>query len=74
MENAAATAVAGKSIRICHPSDAAAVNLRGYIDTLATALKCSMDVQTTDGREMILRYVTSYVSKFKDVFMSKGKM
>ena len=60
------------SIKICHPSDAAVVNLRCYIDTLATALQCAMDVQTTDGRDMVLRYVTSYVSKFKDAFMSKG--
>ncbi len=27
-----------------------------------------MDVQTTDGKGMILRYVTSYVSKWKDAF------
>ena len=40
-----------------------AINLRAYIDTILTALKCSIDIQTSDGKGMILRYVTSYVSK-----------
>jgi hypothetical protein len=49
-----------------HPADAFAVNLRAYIATLLPALQCSMDFQTTDGRAMLLSYVTSYVTKWQD--------
>ena len=53
-------------LSIIHPANAFAKNLRAYIDTLLPTLKCSMDVQTTDGRSMLLRYVSSYVSKWHD--------
>ena len=56
----------GKKLRVRHPADAFAMNSRAYIASLIPFLKCRMDVQTTDHRSMILRYVTSYVSKFKD--------
>eukprot|EP00971_Amphidinium_carterae_P050999 1003998-Amphidinium_carterae.1 len=32
------------------------------------ALRCHMDVQTSDGRGMLLRYCASYVPKFSDAF------
>jgi hypothetical protein len=44
------------------------MNLRAYIETILPTLSCRMDVQTTDGKSMILRYVTPYVSKWKDAF------
>lgn len=47
-------------------AEAYALNIRGYIDTLSDSLKCSMDVQSTNGKAMLLKYVTSYVSKWKD--------
>ncbi len=53
-------------LRLKHPADAFAVNLRAYIATLLPALQCSMDFQTTDGRAMLLSYVTSYVTKWQD--------
>ena len=56
------------TLHIVHPADAFALNLRAYIDTLLPSLCCSMDVQTSDGHGMILRYVTSYVSKRKESF------
>ena len=49
-----------------HPAEEFALKLRGYIATLIPALKCSMDYQTTDGVAMLLRYVTSYVTKSHD--------
>ena len=49
-----------------HPSKEFALNLRAYIDTILPTLKCSMDYQTTDGHAMLLRYVTSYVTKWQD--------
>ena len=53
-------------LRVVHPANALALNLRAYIDTLLPTLKCSMDVQTTDGKSMVLKYVSSYVSKWHD--------
>lgn len=53
-------------LHLKHPSDAFALNIRAYISTLLPALHCSMDFQTTDGRAMLLKYVTSYVTKNKD--------
>ena len=49
-----------------HPAEELALNLRAYISTVLPALQCSMDFQTTDGRAMLLRYVTSYVTKNQD--------
>ena len=57
-----------KILRLHHPTDAFALNLRGYISSLIPSLRCRMDVQTSDGRSMILRYVTSYVSKWQDAY------
>jgi hypothetical protein len=57
----------GKQIlHLKHPSEAFALNLRAYISTVLPTLHCSMDFQTTDGRGMLLKYVTSYVTKNKD--------
>ena len=53
-------------LHLKHPADAFALNLRAYISTLLAALQCSMDFQTTDGRAMLLSYVTSYVTKWQD--------
>jgi hypothetical protein len=49
-----------------HPAKEFALNLRAYIQTILPTLKCSMDYQTTDGVAMLLRYVTSYVTKWHD--------
>ena len=46
------------------------MNLRAYIDTLSPTLKCSMDVQTTDGSGMLMRYTSSYILKWSDAFDS----
>ncbi|KAK3728298.1 hypothetical protein QZH41_001228 [Actinostola sp. cb2023] len=53
-------------LRISHPLDAFVRNIRGYLASVLPALQCRMDVQVTDQRAMILRYVTSYVSKSND--------
>ena len=62
------TSTDSKIFRLHHPTDAFALNLRGYISSLIPSLRCRMDVQTSDGRSMILRYVTSYVSKWQDAY------
>jgi hypothetical protein len=60
------------SLRLHHPADAFVLNLRGYISSIVPSLKCRMDVQTSDGHGMLLRYVTSYVSKWQDSFHSES--
>ena len=59
----------GKQIlQLFHPSEAFANNLRAYISTILPSLKCRMDIQTSDGKGMLLRYAASYVSKWHDAF------
>ena len=53
-----------------HPSEAFAKNLRAYISTVLPALKCRMDMKTSDAKGMLLRYAASYVSKWHDAFNS----
>ena len=57
----------GKHVQhLKYPAEEFALNLRAYIATILPALKCRMDYQTTDGVAVLLRYVTSYVSKSQD--------
>ena len=57
----------GKHVQhLKHPAQEFALNLCAYITVLMPALKCRMDYQTTDGVAMLLRYVTSYVTKSHD--------
>lgn len=49
-----------------YPQRAFALKLRAYISSLLAFLKCRMDVQFSDQGGMLMRYVTNYVSKFKD--------
>lgn len=49
-----------------YPHSALALKLRAYISSVIPFLKCRMDVQFSDQSGMLMRYVTSYVSKFKD--------
>ena len=41
-------------------------NLRAFIPAVTGSLQCSMDVQSSDGKAMLLKYVTSYVAKCHD--------
>ena len=61
----------GKQILdLFHQTEAFAKNLRAYISTVLPALKCRMDIQTSDGKGMLLRYAASYDSKWHDAFNS----
>lgn len=66
------TTVIDGSIRMKRCENSFVYNLRAYLDTISDAIKCSMDVQSSNGDDMILRYVTSYVSKWKDGLNSEG--
>ena len=39
---------------------------------MTPSLKCRMDVQSADGRGMLLKYAATYVSKWHDAFESKA--
>ena len=56
------------TLKICHPAEAFAHNIRGYISTILPALQCRMDVQCSDGHGMLLKYVSSYVTKAHDAY------
>ena len=57
----------GKHARhLKHHAEEITLNLHACISTIIPALKCRMDYQTTDGVAILLRYVTSYVSKSHD--------
>ena len=49
-----------------YPQSAFCLNLRAYLSSIVPFLKCRMDVQLAGEGAMLMRYVTSYVSKFKD--------
>ena len=46
-------------LKIRHPADTFEQNIRAYINTLLPTLKCPMVVQTTDGKAMVLKYMSS---------------
>ena len=45
-----------------------AEGIRAYIIDLLASLRCHVDVQMSDGRGMLLKYVSGYVPKFSDSF------
>ena len=47
-----------------------AEGVRAYIVDLQAGLHCHLDVQASDGRGMLLKYVSGYVPKFSDSFAS----
>ena len=58
-------------LKICHPEEAFEQNIRGYISTLLPS-QCSMDVQSSDGHGLLLKYVSSYVAKSQDAYHSES--
>ena len=60
-----------KYIAFHHTNTDSDCNLRAYIPALTASLQCSMDVQSSDGKGMLLKYVTSYVSKCHDIVKSQ---
>ncbi|PFX19004.1 hypothetical protein AWC38_SpisGene16592 [Stylophora pistillata] len=60
----------GQILNLFHPAEAFRRNLRAYISTVLPALKCRLDVQSSDGNGLLLKYAASYVSKWHDAFDS----
>ena len=51
-----------------HSEEDHAAGVRAYMPEVLGALKSHMDVQSSDGRGLLLRYCSSYVAKFSDSF------
>ena len=60
------------TLNICHPAEAFAHNIRAYISTNLPALQSQMDVQCSDRHGMLLKYVSSYVTKAHDAYNSEA--
>jgi hypothetical protein len=55
-------------LRLQHTIEDKAKGVRAYLEAILASLFCHVDVQSSDGRGMLLRYVSSYVPKFSDSF------
>ncbi|CAE7857073.1 unnamed protein product, partial [Symbiodinium necroappetens] len=55
-------------ISLHHPRKAKAAHVRAFMPDVIAAMQCHMDVQTGDGRALLLQYVASYAAKFSDSF------
>ena len=59
------------TLTICHPKEEFEHNIRGYISTLLPAFQCRMDVQSSNGHGLLLKYVSSYLAKGHDAYHSE---
>ena len=55
-------------LELQHTEEDQEAGLRAFMPEVMAALKCHMDVQSSDGRGMLLRYCATYVPKFSDAF------
>eukprot|EP00438_Fugacium_kawagutii_P024873 Skav210639 [mRNA] locus=scaffold336:36175:40055:+ [translate_table: standard] len=51
-----------------YKSDGTPEGICAYLTDILSSLRCHVDVQMSDGRLMILKYVSGYVPKFSDSF------
>ena len=54
-----------------YKADGTPEGVRAYIPDILASLKCHVDVQMSDGRGMLLKYVSGYVPKFSDSFTTE---
>ena len=60
------------TLQFQNTEDDAERNIRAFITTLLGSLKCCTDVQLADGKAMLLKYVSSYVTKMHESATSEG--
>jgi hypothetical protein len=53
-------------LHIKHTQQDSDAGLRGYLPDIMDAMRCHQDMQVSDGRSLLLQYVTKYVAKFSD--------
>ncbi|CAE7542364.1 unnamed protein product [Symbiodinium sp. CCMP2592] len=63
-----------QTLQLKHPRDAWEAKVRAYMPDVLGCLRCHMDVQASDGRGMILRYATGYISKFSQLWTLEGQL
>ena len=60
------------TLQFLHTEDDAERHIRAYITTLLGSLHCRTDVQLADGKSLLLKYVSSYVTKMHESATSQG--
>eukprot|EP00973_Karenia_brevis_P022470 3093277-Karenia_brevis.AAC.1 len=60
--------IAGHRLLLQHPISAKLKHCRAYMPDVLAAWGCHMDVQSGEGRGLVLQYAASYTSKFSDQF------
>ena len=60
------------SLQFQHTEDDAERHIRAYVTTLLGSLHCRTDVQLADGKALLLKYVSSYVTKMHESATSEG--
>ena len=60
------------TLQFQYTEDDAERNIRAFITTLLGSLKCCTDIQLADGKAMLLKYVSSYVTKMHESATSEG--
>ena len=60
------------TLQFQHTEDDAERHIRAYITTLLRSLHCRTDVQLADGKALLLKYVSSYVTKMHESATSEG--
>lgn len=59
-------------LQLHYTEEEARHSIRAYVTTLLGSLRCRTDVQVAGGKGMLLRYVTSHVTKMHDASTSEG--
>eukprot|EP00439_Symbiodinium_sp_Y106_P010568 s10606_g1.t1 len=62
-----------ETLQLKHPRDAWEAKVRAYMPDIIGSMRCHMDVQASDGRGMILKYATGYISKFSQAWPLQGE-
>ena len=60
------------TLQFQHTEDDAERHIRAYITTMLESLHCHTDVQLADGKTLLLKYVSSYVTKMHESATSEG--
>ena len=60
------------TLQFQHTEDDTERHIRAYITTLLGSLHCQTDVQLVDGKALLLKYVSSYVTKMHESATSEG--
>ena len=63
---------AKNSIELHHTADDAERHIRAHLTTILGSLRCRSDVQLADGKALLLKYVSSYVTKMHESATSEG--